>query len=89
MTVLTIAALTLREAVRRKVLWALAGLTVILLGLDAWGFAKLPGLQTDQAGELTTGESRIVASILLNLVMFTMSLVVALGTAFLAGRFFK
>ena len=85
MIVLTMARLTLREASRRKVLWALAGLTAILLTLDAWGFAKLPGLQTDQAGELTSGEARIIASILLNLVMFTMSLVIALGTAFLAG----
>jgi ABC-type transport system involved in multi-copper enzyme maturation permease subunit len=67
------------------VLWALAGLTVILLGLNAWGFAKIPGLQTDQTGALTTGEARIIASLLLNLVMFTMSLIVALGTAFLAG----
>jgi ABC-type transport system involved in multi-copper enzyme maturation permease subunit len=85
MTVLTVASMTLREAGRRRVLWALAALTAVLLGLDAWGFAKLPGLQTNQAGELTTGEARIVASLLLNLVMFTMSLIVALGTAFLAG----
>ena len=85
MTIVTVALLTLREARRRKVVWALAGLTAVLLGLDAWGFAKLPGLQTNQAGELTNGEARIIASILLNLVMFTMSLVVALGTAFLAG----
>jgi ABC-type transport system involved in multi-copper enzyme maturation permease subunit len=85
MTVLTIARLTLREASRRRVLWALAGLTAVLLGLDAWGFAKIPGLETNQAGELTDGEARIVGSMLLNLVMFTMSLIVALGTAFLAG----
>ena len=85
MTVVTVAAMTLREASRRKVLWALAGLTAVLLGLDAWGFAKIPGLETDQAGELTSGEARLVASLLLNLVMFTMSLIVALGTAFLAG----
>ena len=85
MTIVTVALLTLREARRRKVVWALAGLTAVLLGLDAWGFAKLPGLQTNQAGELTNGEARIIASILLNLVMFTMSLVIALGTAFLAG----
>jgi ABC-type transport system involved in multi-copper enzyme maturation permease subunit len=84
-TVLTIARMTLREASRRKVLWALAGLTVVLLGLNAWGFAKIPGLETNASGELTTGEARIIASLLLNLVMFTMSLVVALGTAFLAG----
>jgi ABC-type transport system involved in multi-copper enzyme maturation permease subunit len=84
-TILTMARLTLREASRRKVLWALAGLTAVLLGLDAWGFSKLPGMETNQAGELTNGEARIVGSILLNLVMFTLSLVVALGTAFLAG----
>jgi ABC-type transport system involved in multi-copper enzyme maturation permease subunit len=84
-TVVTVAVMTLREARRRKVLWALAGLTLVLLSVDAWGFAKIPGLQTDASGQLTSGEARIVASLMLNLVMFTMSLVVALGTAFLAG----
>jgi ABC-type transport system involved in multi-copper enzyme maturation permease subunit len=83
-TVLTIAGLTLREAVRRKVVWALAALTAILLGLDGWGFASLAGMDTG-FGQLTSGEARLMASQLLNLVMFTLSLVVALGTAFLAG----
>ena len=85
LTVLTVARMTLREASRRKVVLALAALTVVLLGLDAWGFAKIPGLETDQAGQLTSGEARLIASILLNLVIFAMSLIVALGTAFLAG----
>lgn len=84
MTALTFAGLTLREASRRRVLWALAVLTVALLGLSAWGFAKLSGLETSQ-GTLTSGESRLVASQVLNLVMFGMSLIAALGTAFLAG----
>jgi ABC-type transport system involved in multi-copper enzyme maturation permease subunit len=84
-TVLVVAGMTLREARRRKVVWALAGLTAILLVLDAWGFAKIPGLETDQTGQLSSGEARVIGSLLLNLVMFTMSLVVALGTAFLAG----
>lgn len=84
-TVLTIARLTVLESSRRKVIWALAALTAVLLGLNGWGFSQIPGLQTDQFGQLTTGESRIIASVLLNLVMFTMSLIVALGTAFLAG----
>jgi len=83
-TVLTLAALTLREALRRKVIWALAGLTVLLLALNAWGFASLPGMDTGQ-GRMTSGEARLIASELLNLVMFAMSLIVALGTAFLAG----
>jgi len=84
MTVMTVASLTLREASRRKVVWALASLTVILLALDAWGFASLPGLHTSY-GAMTSGEARLLASELLNLVMFAMSLIVALGTALLAG----
>jgi ABC-type transport system involved in multi-copper enzyme maturation permease subunit len=78
-TVLTIAALTLREAARRRVLLALAVLTVVLLALSSWGFSRLA------QESLTTGEARLTASILLNLVMFGFSLIAALGTAFLAG----
>ena len=78
-TVLTVAALTLREAARRRVLLALAALTVVLLALSAWGFTRLA------AESLTSGEARLTASILLNLVMFGFSLIAALGTAFLAG----
>ena len=40
-TVLTVAALTLREAARRRVLPALAVLTVALLALSGWGFSEL------------------------------------------------
>lgn len=78
-TVLTIAALTLREAARRRVLLALTALTVVLLALSGWGFSRLA------AESLTSGELRLTASILLNLVMFGFSLIAALGTAFLAG----
>jgi ABC-type transport system involved in multi-copper enzyme maturation permease subunit len=83
-TVLTVAALTLQEASRRRVLRALAGLTVLLLALSAWGFSRLAGVDS-QAGALTTGETRFAGALLLNLVMFGISLVAALGTAFLAG----
>ncbi|HVE62957.1 MAG TPA: hypothetical protein VNB94_04055 [Mycobacteriales bacterium] len=78
-TVLTVAAVTLREATRRRVLLALAGLTVVLIAVSAWGFSRLA------AESLTRGEARLTASILLNLVMFGFSLMAALGTAFLAG----
>ena len=82
-TVLTIAALTLREASRRRVVLALAGLTVVLLILSGWGFSRVAA----EAGgsTLTSGEARLTASIMLNLVMFGFSLIAALGTAFLAG----
>ena len=84
MTALTVAGLTLREASRRRVIWALVALTVVLLALSAWGFSKLVGLNSD-LGTMTSGEARLVASILLNLIMFGMSLIAAIGTAFLAG----
>ncbi len=82
-TVFTIAALTLREAFRRRVVLALAVLTVVLLVLSGWGFSRVAA----EAGgsTLTSGEARLTASIMLNLVMFGFSLIAALGTAFLAG----
>ena len=79
-TVLIIAALTLREASRRRVLTAVAVLTVALLVLSGWGFSRLAAEST-----LTSGEAKLAASQVLNLVMFGFSLIAALGTAFLAG----
>lgn len=81
-TVLTVAGLTLREASRRRVLLALTALTVVLLALSGWGFSRL---EAESGGTLTSGEARLTASIVLNLVMFGFSLIAALGTAFLAG----
>jgi ABC-type transport system involved in multi-copper enzyme maturation permease subunit len=82
--VLTVAALTLQEAARRRVLWALAALTVTLLALSAWGFSRLAATEFE-GGALTSGEARLTASMVLNLVLFGLSLIAALGTAFLAG----
>src|SRR5215207_1091477 len=83
-TVATVAALTLQEAARRRVLWALAALTTLLLALSAWGFSRLSATEFDGSA-LTSGEARLTASMVLNLVMFGLSLIAALGTAFLAG----
>jgi ABC-type transport system involved in multi-copper enzyme maturation permease subunit len=80
-TVRVIAGLTLKEAARRRVLRSLAVLTVLLLALSAWGFWRLDL----EFGTLTSGESKLAASQVLNLVMFGLSLIAALGTAFLAG----
>ncbi|MGN9841856.1 ABC transporter permease [Nonomuraea sp. H19] len=80
-TVLAIAALTLQEAARRRVLRSLAVMTIVLLALSAWGFSRLDAT----FGGLTSGEARLAASQVLNLVMFGLSLIAALGTAFLAG----
>jgi ABC-type transport system involved in multi-copper enzyme maturation permease subunit len=83
-TVLVVAALTLQEAVRRRVLRALLALTVALLAITAAGFPALDAAEADDGG-LTSGEGRLVAGIVLNLVLFGLSLIAALGTAFLAG----
>jgi ABC-type transport system involved in multi-copper enzyme maturation permease subunit len=80
-TVLTVAALTLREAARRRVLRSLAAMTAVLLALSAWGFSRLDV----EFGGFTTGEAKVAGSTVLNLVMFGLSLIAALGTAFLAG----
>ncbi len=80
-TVLTMAALTLQEAARRRVLRSLAALTFVLLSISAWGFSRIDA----EFGGLTSGEAKIAASVVLNLVMFGLSLIAALGTAFLAG----
>src|SRR3954453_10426662 len=82
-TVATVAALTLREASRRRALWALLALTVVLLALSGWGFSPLAA--ESGFATLTSGQAKLVASQLLNLVMFGFSLIAALGTAFLAG----
>src|SRR5688500_13885604 len=62
---------------------AVLGLAVLLLAASGWGFSRIAAETGGSA--LTSGETRLTASILLNLVMFGYSLVAALGTAFLAG----
>ena len=79
--VLTVAALTIHESARRRVLRALVAMTVLLLALSAFGFSRIDA----EFSGLTSGEARLVASLVLNLVMFGLSLIAALGTAFLAG----
>ena len=53
-TVLTVAAVTVREASRRRVILAVAGLTVVLLALSGWGFSRLAA----EAGEMPVSCSR-------------------------------
>ena len=51
-TVATVAALTLQESVRRRVLRSLAVMTAVLLALSAWGFSRLDA----EFGSLTSSE---------------------------------
>ena len=80
-TVVLFAGLTVREASRRRVVRSLAGLMIVLLALSAFGFSRIDA----EFSGLTSGEALLAASTVLNLVMFGLSLIAALGTAFLAG----
>ncbi len=77
---LTIAALTIREAVRRRLLLAFVGITVIFVGLSAWGFDRL-----SHAHSLTSGESNLAVPEALILFMFMFSFILALSASAIAS----
>jgi len=80
MRILTIARLTILEASRRKLLIALAGLTVVVVVLTSWGFSRLPTMKN-----VTSAEVRLAASQLTILVAFMFSGVLALGSTLVAA----
>lgn len=77
--ILLFAKLTLRESVRKKVVWVLAGLTLITLILSAIGLNRLvnTGMQGESAGDI-----RAATSFILILIMFAYSFVLALSAVF-------
>ena len=52
--ILTIASLTIREAVRRRLVAAFAAITVALVSLSAWGFYRL-----SHNAKMTSGEIQL------------------------------
>lgn len=78
---LTIALHTVREASRRRVLMAILLLTLLVIGLTAWGFAKLYHAQHGQ----TPGELRLIAAQQIVLVLFVYSGMLALAAIFAAA----
>lgn len=78
---LTIALHTVREASRRRVLMAIFVLTLLVIGLTAWGFAKLYYAQHSQ----TPGELRLIAAQQIVLVLFVYSGMLALAAIFAAA----
>jgi ABC-type transport system involved in multi-copper enzyme maturation permease subunit len=77
---LTIAALTIKEAVRRRLLLAFIAITVIVVGLSAWGFDRL-----SHSNSLTSGESNLAVPQALILFMFMFSFVLALSASAIAS----
>ena len=80
MRVLTIARLTILEASRRKLLLALAALTVVVVVVTSWGFSRLPTMNN-----VTPAQVRVAASQLTILMAFMFSGVLALGSTLVAA----
>ena len=85
MAALTIARLTIREAARRKLLLALAILTLIVIGLTGWGFQHLTTLTTADRTPIPASELRLATSQVLVLVEFMFSAVLALSAVVVAS----
>jgi ABC-type transport system involved in multi-copper enzyme maturation permease subunit len=81
--VITIAALTVRELFRRRVVYVLAALTILSVALVGWGLDRLVDLARDNgSGEL---EIRIGVSQVLILIAFMFSFVLAMTAAFVGA----
>jgi ABC-type transport system involved in multi-copper enzyme maturation permease subunit len=77
---LTIAGLTIREAVRRRLLLAFVAITVLIVGLSAWGFDRL-----SHTHSITSGESHLAIPEALILFMFMFSFILALSASAMAS----
>ncbi len=77
---LTFASLTIKEAVRRRLLLAFFAITVVIVGLSAWGFDRLSHTHT-----LTSGETNLAVPEALILFMFMFSFVLALSASAIAS----
>jgi ABC-type transport system involved in multi-copper enzyme maturation permease subunit len=77
---LTIAALTIKEAVRRRLLLAFVAISAIIVGLSAWGFDRLSHTRS-----LTSGETNLAVPEALILFMFMFSFVLALSASAIAS----
>lgn len=77
---LAIAMLTIREAVRRRLLVTFVFISAAMVGLSAWGFNRLAHTQS-----ITSGESQLALPQALVLFMFMFSFVVALSASAIAS----
>lgn len=84
MPLLAIASLTLREAMRRKLVLAVGILTAVVVGLTTWGFERLHTMAVTQ-GRPSPAEAAASYGILVVLLAEMFSFVLAVGAAFLAA----
>lgn len=78
--ILTIASLTVREAVRRRLVAAFALISVVLVGASGWGFYRLSHGTT-----FTSGETNLALPQAVVLLEFMFSFVVALSASAIAS----
>ncbi|MGH9303833.1 MAG: ABC transporter permease [Acidimicrobiales bacterium] len=78
--IVVIARLTVREAIRRKLVAAFLVITAALVGLSAWGFYRL-----SHSRSITSGEVNLALPQALILFMFMFSFVVALSASAIAS----
>src|SRR2546427_12976872 len=83
--ILVIARLTVQEASRRRLLLALVILTLIVVGISAWGFYKITTVTGPNGKPPSHEEVILVSSQLLIFVTFVYSGVLALSAAVVAG----
>ena len=76
----TIAALTMREALRRRLIAALAVICLALVGLSSWGFYRL-----SHGSSMTSGEVNGALPTAFILFMFMFSFIVALSASAIAS----
>ena len=76
----TIFRLTLREAVRRRLVWALLVMTLIVVAVTGWGFAQF--VQIGHQHGLLDAEIRLEVSQLLVLVAWMFSFILAMTAVF-------
>ena len=83
--VLVMARLTVQESSRRRLLLALLILTLIVVGVSAWGFNKITTVTRSDGTPLPPEQISLITSQLLIVVTFMFSGVLALSAAVVAG----
>jgi ABC-type transport system involved in multi-copper enzyme maturation permease subunit len=79
-SIVIIARLTLREAIRRRLLWALAGLTAVIIALTWWAFSRIA-----EVSPVTGPVEMLAVSQVLVMLAFMFSFVLAMTAVFAAS----
>jgi ABC-type transport system involved in multi-copper enzyme maturation permease subunit len=85
MPILIFANLAVAELVRRRVIAAVAVLTVLCIALTGWAFSKLHQYALTHAAAITRGDEATANSIQVILLAHMFGMVLAVGAAFLAA----